>query len=97
MNDDDESQPTREVDEWARPSYEAAWYEYVGDGAPYGRSHAGMMRWVLEQVEAQRDRAEGRVPTGERLGAWRQRIGQVVALPARLMGLLRRRTRHEHA
>lgn len=47
-------QETRDVAEWARPAYEAVWQDYVAAGAPYGRTFDGLMRWVLEQVQANR-------------------------------------------
>lgn len=49
-----ETQQTREVEEWARPAYNAIWRDYLAAGAPYGRSHDGWYRWVLEQVQLQR-------------------------------------------
>lgn len=83
----DEQQPqTREVEEWARPAYEAIWRDYLAAGAPYGREHDGWYRWVLEQVQAQRAAYEA----DQRGPSFVARLVASLAQIRRVLRLLRR-------
>lgn len=53
-----QEQQTRDVAAWAQPAYERTWQDYCAAGAPFGHTHDGMMRWVVEQVQRQREAYE---------------------------------------
>ena len=46
------------IREVAGKLYDAVWQAYLADGACYGETHEGMMRWLRERGEAERLRYE---------------------------------------